>query len=1143
MIKLTINPDGDQPSTYTFEHQSFTIGSSDATDDNICLEGLEKRHLEVRYEEDRYLLRNLIEDDSTTTLNGGAFDETVLEQSHELVVGDYTIAIAIETTVQLAAPGIGIDDAEDEFDVEEELLKLDALFSDEETDDDADVAELDIDKILEEVLAIDDEPTAESEEAAPQLGDPDDPSLIEFCSEEEEEEFLELIGDLEEEVVSIGEKVASTAAKSEADEEIILESHIRGGVEDYETLGHTDLNFEDAHIVGSTQQKLLQVAVVLIAMTGILAIGTYLSVSKSNRQHEQIAARGLADITMAVAHAQVSNEQPDHGKWHDADFINEHLAAVLSSKYRARSVVTPSASLGRSPYRLRVTASDSGSQFLLVAEPIGGAWQWLIPKRGLYVYSGDMIMHATRDFNSVKQASRLAKNGDIPAAIAQSGLSQDSKKVTLADLDAGHPEQGYTPPEELKDTAPHAVDRLYNAPRYYRFGKELVEKVIAAGRTFATDADAVAAKAAIQDFSNYPYLVLYSPRGYEAAIETATGLTALKIEQAFPVGFIAFAPETGLIKGKELLTSATQLDQLIPPPRAEEATAAATTAAVEPTEVASVVTTDALPKQPSRESDSADVDLQHPLFRSLSSLASSQASELAKVNSALVDLLAHGDEGDLETFRKNEKELTAQREAIVARHREEAAKKIAAAHKTFTRQYGDTPETARTFAAYVTAAEFEKELPTPVAKSSERATEVNVIQETEQLLRELNGSADLEELHRVVVSLSSLLNQGLINDSEAQLDTRSKLRRHTLDKVGEFLLSPAAGSNTEMYTTRNRTLLTEVLNAAQIGELQEKEFYLREFDLLVEKYKMLSRDPMRTDVATASKSAIQKQIASVPMNAITSADLEDDRNKGRLGQQIVVHESGQAPTADRDDKLNQAIGLLTQATDDNRSFWQDILEARRLLTETPKQQVLDSIQGSLGFFQGEQTLFKRMRTTMKGYIFALQELGAGYSDGEYAVKLNHFRSEQAGNLEEILSESREVQQRGHDLLNGMDEYIGRTEAYLADYEAARRKGFFAQNGRYHTLSMAQLQRKLKQAKALRPKIQKASEQIVETGKAYAMMAERELANLDREVPPSVDESFALEQRHSSTSYPNLTADNLGGKLTKMLNWEVSPVPR
>jgi len=846
MLKLTVNPQQETSAVHTFDKTEVTIGQQTSGNADLLLpnDNLAAEHVSIQTNDDGFTVVNLAKDPQVT-VNSASFDTTDISPGDILTIGEINILF----DVQIEEPEEKSEEGLDDFDVEAELEKLDSILHDEDREGldtiSDDLGAMDLDALFEEVMGTDAESarkaelakkTQEQKPSAPvketvvteevteeavtetaSVGQPEEDTshediVLEFRNEDEEE--LETpFSKLPKIIETVNEEEDSF--DDDDDDSFSLDDY-EDDVEDYEQYNDTFSQTEGTGTKTKSASRLVTVLVVILAMTSILTLGTYFTISSQNKKQEVKAAQGLADIAMALTHAHFAQPNPKGADWTDAEFVSEfvdeNLSATLSSKYRAHSHVDTNGHLSRCPYTLGIHVDPGTLNFLLVAHPMPSLLQWLIPKNAIFIDSKSMQLHKTRNFSLFKRLpNRGASYSTNYSAADLTKLRRSGKTISLKSLSSGARfEEGFIPPKTLTAVCPRALTRIYNAPRYYRFGKMLFE---AASRIspHATRDDIAVLTQCVSMFSRYPELVLYSYRGRDAAIHAHQALEEHSHDASFFVGFLDFNAENGLITNSHLLT-----EQEIATATSEESPSAAVAAS---------------PIQ-SKLSD----ELDDYIFTRLLELAHERRQALEAISAEILELVQRNNETQLLNFKQRQQQLWSTYDSVDLEQQENVRQAIAEMHQEVCD--GEDAMSSNDFIALVKAAALVAYLPDSIKATSGSDNASPAPYRIEYLFKQIATARGLLELDELVQEAGSLATAETEPNSGDLLTLQNELRSKVLDKVGELLLSPAAQERDKSsFVPENRIILSRILSNAGIGEFEEREFFLGEFDLLVQKFK------------------------------------------------------------------------------------------------------------------------------------------------------------------------------------------------------------------------------------------------------------------------------------------------------------------
>lgn len=213
---------------------------------------------------------------------------------------------------------------------------------------------------------------------------------------------------------------------------------------------------------------------------------------------------------------------------------------------------------------------------------------------------------------------------------------------------------------------------------------------------------------------------------------------------------------------------------------------------------------------------------------------------------------------------------------------------------------------------------------------------------------------------------------------------------------------------------------------------------------------------------------------------------------GRLGQRILVQQSLQPPSRERDNQLQEAVGLLGRATEANRAYWQDILEARRLMLETPRTVIEGVLFAGDSGISGGRELGGEIRSGLRHHLQDMHALVMRQSghvgERDYSV-IFQGHSKQLGALR---VEAQTMKRNASNLQNGFEQYLDRLGAFLESYQKSKVEGLFANDQSLHLANLQRLERKLRLGKRLLPRIVQVSQKMEQIGEGYDALIEDEI---------------------------------------------------
>lgn len=1071
MLKITVRHPNGNVAEHSFGKTVVTLGGASHNRADVLLPvgNLKPEHLKIEVSDNHVVITNIAQD-PCVLINDQPLTTAPLKPADVVEVGDITLSATWTPPTS------------EDIDVEAELKKLESLLVPEAQEntlspEEQELADLDLDNLFHEVMA-EETPSTPSAPAVPS------PEKVEVAEREDVKDIV--LEFCDEEPVAIPSAVTAEAPVQNRPTRVVVD------IPKEEDYTYFDGNYSDLpttnHGQPASPRRIHIVAVVILAMTTLLALGTYLTISSQNNKKEILAAQTLSDVSMAFLHAQATQTLPPDGHWTDAEFLDEHLSSVLASKLRSSALLDAQGNFTRCPYKLHMSLGTDKDTFFLVAEPLPSLLQWVMPKSIIFLDASSMQLWKTKSPSLVKDAMhRGPADGVTPFAL----LCKKSQMMPLALLNTTG-QEGFNVPKGLMEACPDAVTRVYNAPRYYRFTKALVEAAAAIGTHVANGQDLYTVSQEAKRLTKLHNIVLYSYRGREAAVAAAQGLRATAKDISFYIAYMELKPEDGSISTSYILK-----DQDVMPN-------------------GNAVAAPQIPAGTNAYEDN--------LFSGLMALADGRRRSLQNISDQIVNLVQTNNEMTLVNFRQQRQKLL---DAYEAKDKEEQ-QKIKNALSSFYQQWRQREPPPRTerFVALVTAAQLAAFLPTDI-KAETGSTETAPPQyRAEFLLKKIATAKRLSELDENVRETTQLLGGDQITNVQ-KISLRNSLKGSVLDKIRELLLSPnSAMADTTTFVPHNRAILNRILTNADVGETEEKAFFLHEFDLLVEKYKGAQ------DAPTGDVRRIAEQLKSIPLEKIATSNPDDARNYGRMGQQILVREAGQPPSGQRDDNLLHAIELLGKSTDDNRSYWQDIIEARRLLVQTPQKNVLQTLSGTQGFIMNEPTLFVKVATLLNEYVNAASAIANVQDPEQYAQRYDRFRDEQTSRLKEALQITQALQQQSRLLESDVKRFVERLQALQGDYELAKEQGLFVNNSK-HAKALSKVKRTCAGAEKLYPRISGKTQAVVAAAQQYEGILRSQVDKLTKRGKFSPDEILSLEHAVSAISYPNLAHEDFVEKLSSL----------
>lgn len=544
----------------------------------------------------------------------------------------------------------------------------------------------------------------------------------------------------------------------------------------------------------------------LLAISGTIGSIIYFTVTDKAEAQETKAAQGVADVAMALMYAQLNHLKPHNHNWSDVDFLKNNLQVVLPDTSSYASQIDAQGQFNYCPYSLRIYTSSDLSHFLLIAQPAPSLLNWLIPQSLIVVDSHLMELRILKD---VRGLNRLLANSDpldgsngkeITSLIKQEGLI---RLATLAS-DSGHLD--FAPPKNLAWVRPGAENLIYNAPRYYRLGHNIIQKAMTLSTSKGSSQEVSALKQDIEILSSLNHFVLYSDQGKKSAMLVRQGLMLFAPSDKLLFGYLLFNAQ-GKIHQVYLLKDEDELREssLVSGPKDGEPIASIETAASNETG--------------KKIQENVIIDTNHPIYIQLQSLVIARENELKPLTAALSNLINQELQNPYAQFQVEFQNLSHTYLMANAKHKQA----IREALDNLYQQYENIP--IHQFLAFVKALNLEQLI--QQEDQSLAVVDENCQQNMELLLTYIENSKSLAELDNLVHMASLWLNFDYIKDPNELMKYQNLLRNQLLEQLERYLLSQKKHS---LVKTDDKEILIHILNQERLIKPEERDFFLGEFN-------------------------------------------------------------------------------------------------------------------------------------------------------------------------------------------------------------------------------------------------------------------------------------------------------------------------
>lgn len=562
----------------------------------------------------------------------------------------------------------------------------------------------------------------------------------------------------------------------------------------------------------------------LFAVSGIVVSVLYYAVSDKTEAQETKAAQAVADIAMALTHAQLDHLKPENQNWSDSDFLKSNLQAILPNTLTYASQIDAQGQFNSCPYSLRIYTNTDLSHFLLIAQPAPSLFYWLFPKPIIVVDSHSMELRTVKDVRAINRLLANAEplegsNGkEITSLIKEGGL------IRLSNLASESGQQDFAPPHNLAWVRPGAENLIYNAPRYYRLGQGVVKKAVNLSTSKGSSQEVTDLKQEVQNMSWLTNLVLYSDQGKKAAQYACQGLKVYAGADKILYGYLALTPQGKIHKAQLLKDEDELIDSVIVNSLKEkEAEVIAFQSSLE-----TRVKHQEREKHQETEAKTEPVALRpavddnHPIYIQLQALVVARDNDLRPLVEDLHEMIDQELQTPRPQFQQEYQNLSHAYLLTNARHK----RIIKGVLDSLYRQYEDLPMDQ--FFAFVEDLKLDK----LIQKDDQSLTLVdeNCKENICTLFEQIERSRHLTELDNLIQIAVSWLTFDYIQDSQELMKYQNMLRNHLLEKLELFLHVP------EKHLTvkaDDRTTMQHILGQERLIHREERDYFLAEFDELL----------------------------------------------------------------------------------------------------------------------------------------------------------------------------------------------------------------------------------------------------------------------------------------------------------------------
>ena len=550
---------------------------------------------------------------------------------------------------------------------------------------------------------------------------------------------------------------------------------------------------------------LVSTLILLFTLASFAAGVFYFRMSDRIIAEQKLVAEAVADLSMALTHAKIQHITPSKLNWSDPDFLRNNLVQVLSPKHKSFAELDSQGQLKDFPYLIRIYTELDLKQFIIIAQPTPTFFQRIIFKPSIVLDSHSMEI---RKIGDIRLINRLLANQtplDETTSLDVSNIIRDGTLIPLIELNDST--NGFIPPKTHALIRPNAVGYVYNAPRYYPFGEDLMTKAVALKENTRNSYEVGLLQYEIEAFSQFPDIILYTTKGLQQANFLVATLSVNQNGE--------FTNSHLLMNEKYQEISALP-NSLYPASKSPEI------------QKESLLAESNL-KNSTNPLQKLKLNPSHPLQLRLSSLVAEREKSLQEISDEIEPLIHQHTHGYVPDFHHQVQQLLLKYEQVD----QEIQAKINKNIRTLYREYSTMPMTE--FIAYINGSGMEGYFEDFLSHRKRRYGD-NLIsaEEIQELMRRIELSRNLLELERHVVATSEVLTLDNLPDTELLTKHQNQLHSKALQKLSNLLFSSESSIYYSPPQPANRIAVNHILKTAWVTDQDEFEFFVKEYDNIFE---------------------------------------------------------------------------------------------------------------------------------------------------------------------------------------------------------------------------------------------------------------------------------------------------------------------
>jgi uncharacterized ubiquitin-like protein YukD len=926
-------------------------------------------------------------------------------------------------------------------------------------------------------------------------------------------------------------------------------------------------------------RKMLTITSLLLVFFIICGGLYYTYLKHAHKKTEITAARALCDVSMSFLKTRLKHSSNSPTEINPKVLI-DNLNKVIPETYITPNLLNSEGQLETKNYSIEFFSSSDLSNFLFIAQAKDSIANTLVPQKTFVVSSQSLTL---RVINSITPWATLLNTTDDFDKLKEENLLKLLMTTTvtpLSSLDDTKKELGFSPPKQLEKLYPGAQNLIYNAPRYYLFGTPFLDAV----STFSKEEDSLNSyevnrqieklQSMQQALYTYENLVLYNEKGMNPALDTYYNVIKNLRNTSFLFGYLKFNRSTRYIVHSELITyqelTSFAEEQSLPSPD--------TLAKRKEVEYASlfeeVENLQSGTKQKLRMSPE-----QRKINKEIFGLSKQRQNDLQEVLNELDQLVTENKKEKIPNFQELKEELTQRYKAINEVHKkliETGLDLLYAEYETGSKQT-NLPYLHETIISY----DLEDYMSDKLKEQLHYTKKLNDALNETIISEQIERTVSLENLSVILEKLNKAVNQKNIPDPIELASLKSAIHQQTMNKLNTLLLNVHNDNLPPKHLLKNNLLLNKIFTYANITEKDEQEYFLTAFDRLMQEYyvtpsnlevenlknineNLLNLSVVDPDLTQEDKQVLAKEyneeieklsekseeiieanqkISKIPLESLYSTDSEEKQAySGRLGQQILVQASQEPTSPFRDKQLFEAIYLLKPATKSNRLLWGDILQARKFLSETPKNKIYQALNSNIGFNTQVTPSYVEMRQILRDYITEKENLINIKSEEQFIAQLDYFKKIQLPNLQKIKKIASHIEKTSLLINQAATDYTNSLKEFLEDYETAKKQGFFIAEPRYQNIMLSRLKKQLYLLEYNLPKVLKLSKEFSIISKQYIRLADEEIEKLKYLNSIDSNDISTLLKKWSDNTFPSSVSFNMKNTFKRIFSIQVSPLP-